>query len=164
MIKETKIDTLVTPWAKAMVASLLAVWKAIITPNSDKENKVEDTDCSRVVTTVEHKTVDAFSSKVIWAMTRMAFAGNRLNAMMQALWPEDGSLPVGLTVQNAYTKIGGDRKKVAVVVRNNTAYPQTLKKKKTVAWAVVASLIPEPQVLPVMAEALDGAHGMKKPN
>ena len=55
-----------------------------------------------------------------------------LNVMTQALCTEDGSLPQGLTIQNAYTKMPNGSKNVAIVVRNSMAYPQTLRKKTPV--------------------------------
>ena len=42
--------------------------------------------------------------------------------MVQALWPEDGSLQQGLTVQNTYTELRQGSKKAVMVVRNNMAY------------------------------------------
>ena len=58
--------------------------------------------------------------------------------MTQALPAEDGSLPQGLTVQNACTGLHSGSKNVAVVVRNSMAYPQTLRKRTPVVRAVVA--------------------------
>ena len=55
----------------------------------------------------------------------------------------DGSLPQGLTVQNAYTKLRKGSKNAVLVVKNSTAYPQTLKKKTQVARAVAATVVPE---------------------
>ena len=43
------------------------------------------------------------------------------------------SLSQGLTVQNTYTKLRQGSKKAVVVVKNITAYSQTLKKKTPVA-------------------------------
>ena len=63
--------------------------------------------------------------------------------MTQALCVEDGSLPQGLTVQNTYTELCNGSKIIAVVVRNSTAYPQTLKKRTPVARAVMVTQIPE---------------------
>ena len=51
------------------------------------------------------------------------------NALMSWYKPyeaQDGSLPQGLTVQNTYTELRKGSKKMVVVVRNNTTYPQTL--------------------------------------
>ena len=63
--------------------------------------------------------------------------------MTQALHVEDGSLPQGLTVQNAYMELHSGNKIVAVVVRYSTAYPQTLRKKSPLARAVVVTQIPK---------------------
>ena len=59
--------------------------------------------------------------------------------MTWALLSEDGSLPQGLTEQNAYMELHSGSKNVAVVVRNSTAYPQILRKKTPVVRAVVVT-------------------------
>ena len=63
--------------------------------------------------------------------------------MAQALQTQDGSMPQGLTVQNTYAELRKGSKK-AVMVRNNTAYLQTLGKKTPVARVVAALPVPEP--------------------
>ena len=65
--------------------------------------------------------------------------GGGFNVMTQVLHAEDGSLLQGLTVQNTYTELCSGSKNVAVVVRNSTAYPQTLRKRTPVARAVAAT-------------------------
>ena len=57
--------------------------------------------------------------------------------MIQALQAGDGTLPLGLTVQNTYTELRKGNKEAVVVVHNNTAYLQTLRKKTLVARAAV---------------------------
>ena len=69
--------------------------------------------------------------------------GECINVMVQVLRAQDGSLPQGLTVQNKYTKLRKGSKKTVVVIRNNTTYSQTLKKKIPVARVVAASPVPE---------------------
>ena len=64
--------------------------------------------------------------------------------MVQALHSQDGTLPLGLTVQNAYTKLRKGSKKAVVVVQNNTAYPQTLQKKTPMTRVVSTLPVPEP--------------------
>ena len=64
--------------------------------------------------------------------------------MTQALQTEDSSLPQGLTVQTAYTKLRKGSKNAVMVVRNSTAYPQTLQKKALVAREVATIAVPEP--------------------
>ena len=70
--------------------------------------------------------------------------GECINIMVQALQTEDGSLPQGLTVQNTYTELRQGSKKAVVVVRNNTAYLQTLWKKTPVARVV--AILPAPKL------------------
>ena len=92
------------------------------------------------------ETVDAFSPCVIPMKAEKAYTGECINIMTQALQTEDGSLPQGLTMQNAYTELRKGRKNTLVVVRNSMAYPQTLKKKTLVARAVATTAVPEPLV------------------
>ena len=74
---------------------------------------------------------------------------------------EDGSLLLGLTVQNTYTEVRQGSKKAAVVVRNNTAHSQTLQKKTPVARAVAALPVPKP---PEEEQLLDGADESHDPH
>ena len=68
-----------------------------------------------VVTTKETEMIDAFLSCIIHAKTGSACTGVRLNVMTQALCAEDGSLPQGLTIQNAYTEMCNGSKNVSVL-------------------------------------------------
>ena len=86
-----------------------------------------------MVNTKKAETIDAFSSHVIPLKAEKAYLRGRINVMTQALQVEDGSLPQGLTMQNAYMELRTGSKNAIVVVRNSTAYPQTLKKKTLVA-------------------------------
>ena len=85
-----------------------------------------------VVITKNTETVDAFSSCVIPMKAEKAYMGEGINILTQALPVEDGSLPQGLTVQNAYTELRKGSKNAVMVVRNSIAYSQTLKKKTLV--------------------------------
>ena len=58
---------------------------------------------NEVVTTKDSETIDAFSSRIIHMRVKTAFTGARLNVMTEALHAEEGPLPQGLTIQNAYT-------------------------------------------------------------
>ena len=69
--------------------------------------------------------------------------GECINVMIQALQTEDGTLPLGLTVQNTYTELRKGNKKTVVVVCNNTTYLQTIKK-PPVARVAAASPVLEP--------------------
>ena len=101
---------------------------------------------NEVVTTKDTKTIDAFSSHVMHVRIGMTHTGEGINMMTQALCTEDGSLPQGLTVQNAYMELHDGSKNVTVVVRNSMAYPQTLEEKTPVVRAVTVMWVPEPPV------------------
>ena len=119
------------------VAHILLVWRAVATMEDDQareESGLHGYD--EVVITKNMETVDAFSSHVIPVKAEKAYMGEYINVMIQALQTEDGSLLQGLAMQNVYSKLRKGRKNAIVVVRNSTAYPQTLKKKAPVARAV----------------------------
>ena len=52
----------------------------------------------------------------------------------------------GLTIQSTYTELRQGSKNADVVVRNSTAYPQTLQKKTSMARAVAATPVPGPPI------------------
>ena len=88
------------------------------------------------------ETIDTFSSHVLPAKADKAYMKECINVMIQVLQTKDGSLPQGLTIQNAYTELQKGSKNVVMVVRNSTAYPQMLQKKAPVATAVAATMVP----------------------
>ena len=98
----------------------------------------------QVMFTQDVETIEAFSSHVVLVKVRRAYTGEHINIMVQALWTEDSSLLQGLTVQNTYTELRRGSKKTVMVVRNNTAYSQTLQKKTPVARAVAVHPVPKP--------------------
>ena len=106
----------------------------------------ELTEYNEVVTTKDAKTIDAFSSQTIHARMKTACIVTRLNVMTQALCAEEGSLPQGLTIQNAYTNMHKGSKNITIIMRNSTVYPQTLKKMISVAREVVANQVPGLQI------------------
>ena len=107
------------------------------------------------------ETIEPFSSHVIPVRAGRAYTGEHINVMVQALQTEDGSFPQGLTVQNMYTELKQCSKKAVMVVRNNTAYSQTLQKKTPVARAVAASPVPKP---PKEVQLLEGADNPQDPH
>ena len=109
-----------------------------------------------VVVTKNMETIDAVSSHVILMRVEKAYTGECINIMTQALQTKDGSLPQGLTIQNAYTELRKGSKNAIVMVRNSTAYPQSLWKKALVARAVAASTVPEPLPETRVQEGEDG--------
>ena len=119
-----------------------------------------------MVLTKNTETIDAFSFCVIAAKASTAQNGKRINVMTQGLHIKDISLPQGLMVQNAYTKLRKGSKNVVMVVRNNMAYPQTLKKKTPVVRVVEVTQVPESLVqtglMGAMGEVEDNGHQMPK--
>ena len=145
IMKEREIDALAMPWVIAWVAHLLSVWRATATvEDSQAVEKSSLNEYDEVVITKNAETIDTFSCPVIPVKTGKAYLGDRINVITQALQIEDGSLPQGLTIQNAYTELRTGSKNAVVMVRNSTGYLQTLKKKTLVAQAVVTTAVPEP--------------------
>ena len=112
-----------------------------IVEDSQTAEKSSLSEYDEVVVTKYVETIDAFSSGVIPIKAEKAYTGERISMMTQVLWVEDGSLPQGLTMQNAYTELRTGSKNTVVVVRNSTAYLQTLKKKTQVAWVVAVTAV-----------------------
>ena len=163
-MKEKEIDALAIPWANAQVAHLLSVWRATATvEDSQAKGKSSLSEYNEVVITKIMETIDAFSSCVIPMKVEKAYTRERINVMTLALWVKDGSLPQGLTMQNAYMELRTGSKNTVVVVRNSTAYPQTLKKKTPVAWAVAATMVPEPLATTNLPEGVEELHSPQTP-
>ena len=125
---------------------------------------LDPTKYDEIVTIKNSKMIDTFSSRIIYARMKTAFTSVRLNVMTQALCANEGPLPQGLKIQNAYTEIHNGSKNVTILVRNSTVCPQTLKKKIPVARVVAANWVPEPQMWPGMIDALDEAQGIQMQN
>ena len=145
VMKEREIDTLVMPWANARVAHLLSVCRAVATVVDDKTwERVNPNGYNKVVVMRNMETIDTFSSCVIPIKVEKAYTGECINVMTQVLQTIDSSLPLGLTVQNAYTELRKGSKNAVMVASNSMAYPQTLWKKALVARAVAAIAVLEP--------------------
>ena len=156
MIKERGIDALVTLWVSAQVAHLLSVWWATATVEDGQvDGKSDLSGYDEVVVTKNTEAIDAFLSHIIPAKVGTAYTSKRINVVTQALHIGDGSLPQGLMVQNAYTKLRKGSKNIVMVIRNSMAYPQTLRKKTPVARAVVATRVPEQPARTGMVEGVD---------
>ena len=126
-MKEAEIDALATPWANARVVHLLSVCRMMTVEVGDSLKEEPDPDgYDQLMYTQNMETIEPFSSHIVPVKVGRAYTGECINIMVQALQTEDGSLPQGLTVQNTYTKLRQGSKKAVMVVRNNTAYLQTL--------------------------------------
>ena len=110
------------------------------------------------------ETIDAFSSHVLPTKVEKTYMGECINIMTQALQIAGGSLPQGLTIQNAYMELQGGSKNVAMVIRDSTAYPQMLQKKAPVARAVAVTAVPETPPETGVLEEEDGCQDSHSPN
>ena len=139
------MDNLVMPWANARAAHFLSVHRMMtIGVGNGQEEKFDVNDYDSLMYTQEAETIEPFSSHIVPVKTGKAYVGEHINIIVKALQTQDGSLPQGLTIQNAYTELRTGSKKAVVVVWNNTTYPQTLQKKTPMVRVVVALPVPEP--------------------
>ena len=130
MMREADMDALAMPWTNARAAHLLAVRRMMpVEVGNDQEEGYDTDKDSLLMYTQKTETLEPFSSHVILIKTTKAYLGECLNVMVQALYAQDGTLLPGLPVQNMYTELRKGSKKAVVVVQNNTACPQTLRKK-----------------------------------
>ena len=127
VMKEAEIDALAMPWVNARLAHLLSVHRMMAVEVGDgiaEESSSDDYD--QVMFTQNVETIEAFSSHMVPVKVGRAYTKECINIMVQALWMEDGPLSQGLTVQNTYTELRQESKNAVMVVRNGTAYLQTL--------------------------------------
>ena len=88
------------------MAHLLSICRAVATVVDDHTSESANPNgYDEAVFMGNKETVEAFSSDVIPIKAEKVYTGERINLMTQALWTEDGSLPQGLIVQNAYTEL-----------------------------------------------------------
>ena len=130
VMKEAEMDALAMPWVNARAAHLLAVQR--MTPmevGNGQEEGYDTDDDNPLMYTQKAETLGPFSSHIIPVKTVKVYSGECINVMVHALCTQDGTLLPGLTIQNTCTEMRKGSKKAAVVVWNNTAYPQTLRKK-----------------------------------
>ena len=156
MIKEAEIDALAMPWANARVAHLLSVCRMMTVEVGDSimEEPIPDS-YDQVMFTQNVETIEPSSSHMVPVKAGRAHTRECLNIMVQVLQTEDSSLLQGLTIQNTYTELRQGSKKAVVVVRNGTAYSQTLWKKTLVARAVVALPVPKPPMEVQLQEGVE---------
>ena len=145
VMREVEMDALAMPWANARAAHLLAVRRMVpVEVGNDQEEECNINKDTLLMYTQKAETLEPFSSHAVPVKTTKAYLGECLNVMVQTLYVQDGTLPPGLTIQNTYTELRKGSKKAVVVVWNNTAYPQTLRKKIPMARAISVLPVPEP--------------------
>ena len=132
-------------WMPGWPISLAVQW-ATTTVEDDKVAGESDlSKYDEVVITKDTETIDALSSHVIPAKTGTDYTSERINVddwspMCLRMGPYPRLWQYKMLIQSCIRAT----KNVAVVVRNSTAYPQTLRKKIPVVKAVVATRVPEP--------------------
>ena len=132
-MKEAEINALATPWVNTRVVHLLSVCRMMaIKVGDDTAEESSTDDYDQLMFTQNVETIEAFSSHMVLVKVERAYTGEHINIMVQALQTEDASLPQGLAIQNMYTELRQGSKNAVMVVRNSTAYPQTLQKKTPV--------------------------------
>ena len=157
------MDALAMPWANARAAHLLPVHRMMpIEVGNGQEEKFDVNDYDLLMYTQKAETIEPFPSHIVPVKTGKVYVGEHVNAMIQALQTQDGSLPQGLTVQNTYTELRKGSKKAVLVVWNNTAYPQTLWK-TPMARAVAALPVPEPPKGEQLEEKVGKSHDSHTP-
>ena len=161
VMREVEMDTLAMPWVNARAAHLLLVCRMTpIEVGNGQEEKFDVNDYDPLMYTQKVETIEPFSSPV---KTGKVHVGERVNAMIQALQTQDGSLPQGVTVQDTYTELRKGSKKAVMVVQNNATYPQTLWKKTTMARAVAALPVPETPKGEELEEKVGKSHNFHTP-
>ena len=145
VMREAEMDALAMPWANARVAHLLSGHRMMPMEMGDSQEKKPDVnDYDQMMYTQNVETIESFSSWVMLVKAGRAHVGECINVMVQDLWTQDGSLLQVLMVHNMYTKFRQCSKKAVMVVRNNTAYLQTIWKKTPVTRVVAASPVHKP--------------------
>ena len=153
------MDALAALWVNARVVHLLLVHRIMPMEVGDGlKEEVGTNGYDQLMYIQNAETIQPFSSCIVPVKAGRAYMGECINVMVQALQTGYGSLPQGLPVQNMYTKLRQGSKKAVVVVRNNTAYLQTLWKKTPVARAVAASPVPKPPEGEQLLEGVDESH------
>ena len=143
VMKEREIDALAMPWANTRVVHLLSVCRAMTMMVDDETAETASSNgYDEVVFMRNMETIDAFSSHVLPAKVEKAYTGEHINVMIQALQIADGSLPEGLTIQNAYMKLRSQQE-CSCGSKKQYRLPQMLWKKALVARAVAVTAVPE---------------------
>ena len=86
MMKKAEVDALMMPWANARVAHLLLVHRMMTVEVGDGLKEELDPDSyDQLMYTQNAETIEPFSSHVIPVKAGMAYTGERINIMVQAL-------------------------------------------------------------------------------
>ena len=162
VMMEAEMDALAMLWVNARASHLLAVHRmAPAEVEDDRKDRYNTSQEGFVMHTQKVEILGPFSSHVIPIKMMEAYLGECLNMMMQSLHVQDGTLLPGLMVQNMYTELRKGSKKVVVVVQNQTAYPQTLRKKIPVARMIPVQLVPEAPMPDILLDQDETCQGQQ---
>ena len=104
IMREAEMDALAMPWANARAAHLLAIRRvAPVKVGSDHVGGYITRQDGFMMHTQKVETLEPFSSHVVPMKMTETHVGECLNVMVQALYDQDGTLPLCLTMQNTYT-------------------------------------------------------------
>ena len=163
-MKEAEVDALAMPWMNAWVAHLLSVHRMVpVEVGVGQKEEVGTNGYDQLMYTQNAETIEPLSSHIMPVKAGRAHMGECIIIMVQPLQTEDGSLPQAPIVQNRYTELRLGSKRGVSVVRNNTAYSQTLWKKTPVARAVAVLPVPKPSEEEQLLKGADESHDPHTP-
>ena len=154
-MKESEIQTVPEEWQHALLSyeALRNVSIHPMTSQLDQDSNVEyptntgqdPTDLDEPVLLKDRVIIPAFASQIVHVRTQRTFIkGHFLNFMVQPLYPEDKvKLPLGLYIQQVYTKLKDGSRNVSTVLRNGTGKPMHLTAGWLVGHKVAANMVPD---------------------
>ena len=100
--------------------------------------------------------IPAFASQIVHVRTQKTLIkGHHLNVMVQPPYPEDkAKLPVGLYIQQVYTKMKDGSQNISMVLRNGTGKPMHLTAGQLVGRIVAVNLVPDAVASPELEAKL----------
>ena len=163
---ESEIDSLAMPWSTMRLARLLSCWLGMVVPSPEGAETLEEGACGgspevngdELVTVWESVHLGPFQTEIIEGWVKPLLRST-LYVMITPLKAEcqqceTKSLPLGLHVLHAYTRLKNGSGRVSLVVRNVSDSQIFLKKGVPVARVVSAMLVSPTELSPEMEAAL----------
>ena len=166
VIRDSKIDSLTTPWSTTRVAQLLCCQLSMAVPASEGAETPDEGasggspegSIDELVTVWESVRLGPFQTKIIegWVKPLLRSTSYVMITPLKAEGQpqETKLLPLGLHVLHAYTHLKNSSGRVSLVVRNVFDSQIFLKKGVPVAWVVSASLVPPAELSPELKATL----------
>ena len=154
-MKESEIQMAPEEWQHALLSYEASRNVSIhaMTPQLDPDPGIEyptntgqnPVDLDKSVLLKDKVIILAFTSQIVHIRTQKTFMkDHRLNVMVQPPYPEDkAKLPVGLYIQQVYTKMKDGSQNVSTVLRNGTGKSMHLAAGWLVGRIVAANLVPD---------------------